>query len=473
MLSLNLRVLIAASAILSSFFGLAGFTLDRVYQRTVEQSLEEQLQGHVYALIASASLSERGSMNIPASILDARFSDPDSGLYAQVRSNSGWWLWKSESMKNIDIPFNDRLARTKISRKIVKDDSGRELYLFSFGVEWSDTDDPHQAFTFSVAKDMAGFNAKIAEFRRSLWGSLGGVALLLLAVQGTILRWGLSPLTNAAEELAGIEAGQQARLQDEYPLELRGLTGNINRLLSQQQEHLERYRRTLGDLAHSLKTPLAILQSAAEGADENDRSNQSFSKVVREQVERMNQITGYQLQRAATSGWTALAAPVSVQEATRKVFGGLNKVYADKQVEANYDVSATVEFHGDEGDLLEVIGNLVDNAYKWCNRRVKLVAKNQPGSIEGQQDFLLCVEDDGEGVPVDMVRYVLQRGRRADTDIAGHGIGLSIVNDIAQVYGGTLEIGTSELGGAMVNVWLPMGKVASVEKGATAKTVVS
>ena len=461
MLSLNLRVLIAASAILSSFFGLAGLTLDGVYRNTVEQSIEEQLQGHVYTLIASARLvGDKGLMEIPATILDARFADPDSGLYAQVKSNSGWWLWKSGSMKDGNIPFDDELARTEVSRKIVTNDSGRQLYLLSFGVEWSDTADPHQAFTFSVAKDMASFNAKISEFRRSLWGSLGGVAMLLLAVQGTILRWGLSPLKHAAEELAGIEAGQQARLQDDYPLELRGLTGNINILLSQQQEHLERYRRTLGDLAHSLKTPLAILQSTVESGD----SDQSLSRVVQEQVERMNQITGYQLQRAATSGWTALAAPVNVQEVTRKVFSGLNKVYADKQIDASYEVDASVEFHGDEGDLLEIIGNLVDNAYKWCDQKVRLVAKSRPASIEGQQEFLLCVEDDGNGVAPDMVRYVLQRGRRADSDIAGHGIGLSIVNDIAQVYGGTLDIETSELGGAAVNVWLPMRVMASVEK---------
>lgn len=468
MLSLNLRVLIAASAILSSFFGLAGFTLDGVYRNTLEQSMEEQLQGHVYALIASAGLNENGFMVMPDTVADTRFSDSESGLYAQITSNRGWWLWRSQSMMNIEIPFNDRLARTEKSRKIITGKSGRQLYLFSYGVEWSDTDDPHQAVTFSVAKDMAGFNDKLSEFRRSLWGSLGGVALLLLAVQGMILRWGLSPLKHAAEELAGIEAGQQARLQDEYPLELRGLTGNINILLSQQQEHLERYRRTLGDLAHSLKTPLAILQSTAESTAEsaakNSGSEQSLSKVVEEQVERMNQITGYQLQRAATSGWTALAAPVNVQEVTRKVFAGLDKVYADKQVDAVYEVDASVEFHGDEGDLLEIIGNLVDNAYKWCDRRVKLVAKNQPGPAESQQDFLLCVEDDGEGVAPDMVRYVLQRGRRADSDIAGHGIGLSIVNDIAQVYSGTLDIVTSELGGAAVNVWLPMRMVVSTDK---------
>lgn len=467
MLSLNLRVLIAASAILSSFFGLAGFALDRVYHRTVEQSMDVQLQGHIYGLIAAAGLNEKGLMEMPVTVPDTRFSDPGSGQYAQVTSNNSHWFWKSESMKGVDIPFTDRLARTKTSRKRITNDAGRQLYLLSYGVEWSDADDPRHAFTFSVAQDMEGFNNKITEFRRSLWGSLGGVALLLLAVQGTILRWGLSPLAHAAEELAGIEAGQQARLQDEYPLELQGLTGNINILLTQQQEHLERYRRTLGDLAHSLKTPLAILQTAAE----NNNPNQSFSRVVLDQVERMNQITGYQLQRAATSGWTALTAPVNVQEAVRKVFSGLDKVYADKQVAARYEVDPMVEFHGDQGDLLEIIGNLVDNAYKWCNGRVKLVAKSRPGSSEGQQDFILSVEDDGGGVAPDMVRYVLQRGKRADSDIAGHGIGLSIVNDIAQVYGGTLDIVTSDLGGAAVNVWLPMRMSTGAEQGVDPKTV--
>jgi two-component system sensor histidine kinase PhoQ len=468
MLSLNLRVLIAASAILSSFFGLAGVTLDRVYRTNAEQSLEEQLQGHIYALIASAGQNDKGQMVMPFAVPDVRFSHLDSGLYAQVVSNDGRWIWKSASMRDLDIPFNDRLARTEINRKQVTLNSGQQLYLFSYGVGWSDVNDPHQAFTFSVAQDMAAFNGKLADFRNSLWGTLGGVALLLLAVQGTILRWGLAPLKHAAEELEGIKAGQQARLQDEYPLELRGLTGNINILLSQQQEHLERYRRTLGDLAHSLKTPLAILQ----GAVENHPSRQMLSQVVKEQVERMNQITGYQLQRAATSGWTALAAPVNVQEVTRKVFAGLNKVYADKHVEASYEVADTVEFHGDEGDLMELIGNLVDNAYKWCHRRVKLVAKIRPGPDDYQHDFLLCVEDDGEGVAADMVSYVMQRGRRADSVIPGHGIGLSIVADIAQVYGGTLEIGVSELGGAAVNVCLPMRVVTRVENNTASDSAI-
>jgi two-component system sensor histidine kinase PhoQ len=452
MLSLNLRVLFAASAILSSFFGLAGVTLDRIYRTSVEQALEEQLQGYIHTLIASAGLNERGQLTMPHAVPDRRFSNPESGLYAQVRSNSRNWVWRSQSMQHIGISFNARLARTEqISRKIVLP-SGQEIFLFSYGVVWSDALDPQHAYTFSVAQDMEPVNAKIASFRQSLWGSLGGVALLLLAVQGTILRWGLSPLRKATNELAAIEAGQQARLQGGYPRELQGLTGNINTLLSQQQEHLDRYRRTLGDLAHSLKTPLAVLQSVAESGGESSQ----LSKVVKEQVERMNQITGYQLQRAATSGWMPLSAPVNVKGVVQKVVAGLNKVYADKRIETQFDLDDSVEFHGDEGDLLELVGNLLDNAYKWCDHRVQVSAQSRPGPREDQRDILFSVEDDGVGVAPEMVQYVMQRGRRADSDIPGHGIGLSIVRDIVQVYGGTLEISASSLGGAAVNIWLPM-----------------
>ena len=449
MLSLNQRVLLAASAILSSFFGLAGVTLDRTYRQSAELALEERLLGHIYALISAAEMDASGELVMPVEVPDARFSSRDSGLFAQVESNDRHWRWRSVSMAGMDIPFDRALARVQKSSKKITTADGEQLFLFSYGVEWSDSPDPSQAFTFSVAQDLTVFNARVADFRRSLWGSLGGVALMLLAVQGSILRWGLSPLKHAADELRGIEAGEQLRLQGRYPAELRGLTSNINGLLSHQQEHLERYRRTLGDLAHSLKTPLAVLQNAVENRDPE------LPEVVREQVERMNQITGYQLQRAATSGWTALAAPVRVGVVVEKVMSGLRKVYADKEVEASSEIPDSLEFHGDEGDLMEILGNLVDNAFKWCKGRVHVSAESRPGPRPGQWDLFIHVEDDGSGVPPEMVRYVMQRGRRADSDIAGHGIGLSIVRDIVQVYGGTLDIGSSEWNGARLNVWLP------------------
>ena len=452
-LSLNTRVLIAASAVLFSFFGLTGIFLERLYHDSIEDSLEERMFGHVYALIAAAEMGDDGHLVMAKQLPDTRFADAVFGLYGQVSSNDGRWSWHSDSMRGMTIPFVEGLPRLAKDGRQITTPSGRRLYLFSYGVVWSDSNEPGQDYTFSVAQDLADFDAQIAAFRRSLWGMLSGVALLLLAVQWGILRWGLLPLKHAADELRAIEEGNQPRLQEDYPLELRSLTSNINALLSHQREHLERYRRTLGDLAHSLKTPLAILQTAAENRD----ACSELPEVVHEQVGRMNQITGYQLQRAATSGWTVLTAPISVPDIVDKVVSGLKKVYADKGVEVTTDLPANLEFAGDEGDLMEIIGNLTDNAFKWCKGRVSLRAHSKEGPRGGEMDLFIHVEDDGPGIPAEMVRYVMQRGRRADSDIAGHGIGLSIVRDIVQMYGGTLEIAESPLGGAAFHVWLPGG----------------
>jgi len=421
-LSLNQRVLIAASAILSSFFGLAGVALDKIYREDAEQALSERLQGHVYELIAVADLDASGELKMPVDVPDSRFSDPSSGLFAQITSNYRDWKWQSASMVGMHIPDSLKLSRTETVSKRIIGSSQRELYSFSYGVGWSDVADPEQAYTFTIIYDLVDFNAGIASFRQSLWVLLGSVAIILLAVQGTILRWGLSPLKHAANELSAIEAGSQSRLQGEYPAELNGLTSNVNALLSHQQEHLERYRKNLGDLAHSLKTPLAILQNAVESRD----GIEDLSSVVEEQVERMNQITGYQLQRAAASGRTALAAPVLVNDLINKILSSLQKVYADKSVHSKCVTTELIEFHGDEGDLMEIIGNLVDNAFKWCQQEVQVTVKNNTGIQAGQSDLLIQVDDDGSGVPTEMVQYVTRRGHRADNEIAGHGIGLSL-----------------------------------------------
>ena len=457
MMSLNLRVLIAASAVLASFFGLAGFTLDQVYRQNAEQALTETLQGHIFTLVASAELDGNGHLRLPEVVPDTRFSSLGSGLFAQVVRNSTNSLqWQSLSMAGMTLPFPSDVGRTeRVTRKII-DASGRELFLFSYGVAWDDTPDADMAYTFSVAQDLAGFNSEISAFRQKLWGALGGVALLLLAVQGTILRWGLSPLKHASEELACIEAGSQSSLQGPYPREMQGLTSNINALLVQQHEHLERYRKSLGDLAHSLKTPLAVLQNASA----NHSADIGLQAVVKEQVERMNQITGYQLQRAATAGWTVLAAPVSVNSVVNKVLNGLKKVYADKGIQFSAELATHTEFHGDEGDLLEVIGNLADNACKWCRHHVRVSAKNVLDAKTGNQALLLQVDDDGAGIAPELVELVKQRGQRADDQVPGHGIGLSIVKDIVTLYGGSLDISASQRGGASVQVSLLSRPVA-------------
>lgn len=445
MLSLNTRLLIGGSIVLTAFFGFTSYVLDRAFRDKTLQSLEERLEAHALGLIASAELQDDGRLLIPDMLPEARYNHPGSGLYAQISSNDGQHQWQSPSLQSIGIelitgvPPGDRRFKRLIS-------GDHELHAFGIGVTFDLSEVMTEGSTFSVAQDMAGYYAQVADFRQTLWAWLGGVALLLLAVQGAILRWSLAPIRGATQDLAAIENGKQKQLEGHYPRELRGLTDSLNALLASQREHLERYRHTLSDLAHSLKTPLAVLHGEVEKAPAS-----ALRTSADEQVRRMIDIVDYQLQRAATSGRLPLAAPVSTADLIVKMAASLDKVYADKQVICQINTEDKVDFAGDEGDLLELLGNLMDNAYKWCHRQVIITTR----ATDGNGTLLLLIEDDGPGVAPEKAHAVLQRGVRADTSHPGHGIGLAIVQDIVRLYHGTLTIDTSALGGAKFTVSLP------------------
>jgi two-component system sensor histidine kinase PhoQ len=228
---------------------------------------------------------------------------------------------------------------------------------------------------------------------------------------------------------------------------MRGLTDNLNALLASQREHLDRHRHTLSDLAHSLKTPLAVIR----GELDKGPTPAELPTIIGEQVRRMSEIVDYQLQRAATSGRLPLSAPLSVANAAYKIVNSLNKVYADKRVSCQIQAAEDAYFHGEEGDLLEVLGNLLDNAYKWCEQRVMVNA-----DLDQSHGLRLRVEDDGPGITPQKADAVLHRGVRDDSSNPGHGIGLAIVQDIVRVYGGRLHIEKSDaLGGAKITLVLP------------------
>jgi len=449
MLSLNLRVLIAASIVLVSFFGIAGVTLDRAYYVTAEEALIDRLQGQIYTLIATTGLDEHNNFLISDTTEEVLTFMAGPDLYAQIAFNNGKSLWRSHSLQQLRLNFATGLNRNEMRFTKIASDTGQRFAALNYGVGWDDTH-RQQVYVYSVAEDLSGFENKIASYRNKLWGLLGGVGLVLLILQGTIMRWGLAPLQVAAAELNAIESGTQKRLLRNYPGELEALTSNLNALLEHQYEHLERYRHTLGDLAHSLKTPLAVLQSTMEKPLESTE----LRSVVQEQVERMNQITEYQLQRAAAAGQSPLIAPVSVQHVCEKILTSLKKVYAEKNVQSNCRVTAGLEFHGDEGDFMEVVGNLLDNAFKWCNSTVDLQVKPIEKKDIVHDGVIIIVEDDGPGIPQKLARQVIQRGVRADEGIKGHGIGLSVVQDIVQIYGGVLTIETGKLGGAGISATL-------------------
>ena len=201
-------------------------------------------------------------------------------------------------------------------------------------------------------EDSSSFESPIQKYRQTLWGWLLALAALLLIAQLLVLRWGLTPLRKVANELHRIEHGEQEALHGNYPAELRGLTGNLNTLLAHERAQQQRYRNALADLAHSLKTPLAVLHGSSTDA-----------ASVREQVRRMQQSVDYQLQRAATAGRGGLNSPLEIQPLLDSLLLALHKVHAGKTISVQQQVDEELMVRADKGDLTELLGNLLDNAF--------------------------------------------------------------------------------------------------------------
>ena len=243
-----------------------------------------------------------------------------------------------------------------------------QLYTLAFGVAWEDYAGTEELYTYTVAEDTSVFEAEVDSFRSTLWRWLGGMALVLLIAQGLILRWGLRPLRRVTTDLQQIEQGHTDRLDGPYPRELSGLTSSLNSLIEHSKSVQSRYRNSLDDLAHSLKTPLAILQSSHPDGNDADTDH----TLVREQVQRMDEIISHQLQRAAVSGRATLAKPVAVGKVVERLVRSLDKVYREKQPTVTLELDPSATFSGDEADLMEVLGNLLENAYKYCSRMIRV-----------------------------------------------------------------------------------------------------
>jgi two-component system sensor histidine kinase PhoQ len=443
-LSVNARLLLVASLVLAAFFGVTGLVLNQAYVDSAESALRDRLQNSAHMLIAATDIGTDGRVYLAHAVRESRFFTPGSGLYASIVRNDGILAWVSPSLTGISVELPSGFARGSRSFSTLRTADGARLSVFSIGIVWDEAAPAHEIYTLNVAEDQSAFAAQISRFRRLLWGWLAVVALLLLAVQGVILSWGLGPLRRAAADLAAIERGEKDRLAGPYPVELRGLTDNINALVQSERERRERYRHALGDLAHSLKTPLAALRGAVDAGTEAG----PLGVTVAAQVERMSQIVQHQLQRAATAGRSALASPIEVAPAVHKVVDALTKVYADKRVACATEIAPEARFNGDEGDLLELLGNLMDNAFKCCRSKVRVLLRSMDGALE------ISVEDDGPGIAEALRSQVLARGIRGDTAQPGYGIGLAMVQDIVTVYGGLIVIGDSALGGARVTVTL-------------------
>lgn len=440
MSSIHIRLLLAATVVFIGFLGITGWALETAFRDSSKTALLEKLQSHVYGLLAAADVDAEGKMALPAQLPEPRFSRVDSGLYAFVSTSQGKLFWRSRSSLGMKIPEVPALAAgdTRFQRM-------GGFFLFSHGVEWEDDRGAVQAFVFNVAEQVQSFDQQISQFRRSLWVWLVGMALVLLIVQALILRWGLHPLRQVEMDLKAVQEGKAQSLQAAYPRELQGLTSSLNALMEQSVSVQKRYRNSLDDLVHSLKTPLAYLGSVLQ--DQNT-SCDHLKEVTREQMQRMDHIVQHQLRRAAVAARTTMVEPVAIAPVVERLLRALEKIYAYRNLSVTSTLSEKALYYGDEADLMEVLGNLLENAFKYAKSRIRV-------SVSTNGGLQLLIEDDGAGIPLSQWEKLLQRGKRADETVAGQGIGLAVANEIVTLYGGQLQAETSDLGGLKLLVSFP------------------
>ena len=437
--SLKNRMLLSTGIVLLVFLLITATALDRAYYKSAHTALEEQLLSQLYLLLAAADVNEQGKLSMPARLLETRFSLPSSGLYAHVIDHQGNVLWKSLSTVSVRIPkpMNLPPGEQHFHQEKIATDT---FYVLSYGIQWS-LADKSVPLTFNIALDLNSFNQQISDYRTTLWGWLGAMAILLLISLLLTLRWGLRPLQQVATELSHIDQGQSHKIAGLYPEEIQGLTSNLNMLLEHQQQQKNRYRHALADLAHSLKTPLAVMRG--------NLSTTNSPQENLEQIERMDKIVGYQLQRASTAGPSISQQYIHVLPLIEKITYALSKVYRDKNICFELNIEAETRLRMDEGDFMEFIGNLLDNAGKWCRQHIRVSASSNETAT------FISIEDDGPGIATEVREAVLQRGQRADSKTPGQGIGLAVVVDIISAYSGNLTVDESDLGGACFTIEIP------------------
>lgn len=452
--SISARLLFASALLLPLFLGLTGFFLDRAFVNSLTEAEHARLRSHVNLLFSVADLpdsrSAKSTLRMPITLIEADFEQPNSGLYAYVFNDEKALVWHSNSAALVTPPNYARIALASkpgemlIEQRVI---NKKRYFVANYDVLWEDAKGKSHPFRFIVMHSAVAYKAELKAYRNELWRWLTAAGIFLLIAQTVILRWGLRPLANLAHALKAMQSGDTSNIAGEHPKELQKIVDNLNQVLAREQALRQRYRNSLADLAHSLKTPLAVLQSKlVEGAESNDELQQ----IASEQVARMNQVVTYQLQRAVSSQQKGTFRRTRLEPIAQRLFAALQKVYAHKKMEQELDLAPNSIVAGDEQDVMELLGNMLENAFKYGDKQVRMRS-----AIEEKQ-LRIDIEDDGPGVPDDQTERILERGQRLDTSIPGQGIGLAVAAEIVRSYDGNISIQRSELGGACFSVYLPL-----------------
>ncbi|KJH74527.1 MULTISPECIES: ATP-binding protein [unclassified Pseudomonas] len=444
--SLRVRLMLAAT-ILAVLFMLALLpAMQGAFSLALQDSIEQRLASDVTTLISAARV-EDNRLKMPEQLPDERFNLTDGRLLGYIYDRDGHLVWRSNGTQEEHINYTPRYDGRGNEFARIREANGQEFFVYD--VEVKLLGGQSAAFSIVALQPVREYEFTLDGLRENLYLGFGAALLVLLALLWIGLTWGLRALRRLSQELDEIEGGTRESLSEQHPRELLRLTGSLNRLLHGEREQRSRYRDSLDDLAHSLKTPLTVLQGVSEDMAQRPE-NREQAWVLQTQIERMSQQISYQLQRASLRKSGLVRHQVLLRPVLQSLCDTLDKVYRDKRVQVSFDLPEPCYVPIEQGALLEMLGNLLENAYRLCLGKVRVSMRDTAEGIE------LCVEDDGPGVPSDQRARILRRGERLDRQHPGQGIGLAVVKDIIESYSAKLTLDDSPMGGAAFRIHFPV-----------------
>jgi len=433
------------SAILWSLAALAvgGLILSFVFRSYVLADVDKRLSLLIDSMVGVSEISPEGIIRFSRPLSDQRFMTPESGHYWQI-SEEGQEPFRSRSLW--DFEFKPDVGHRSFSLQYseVPGPGGQTLRVAERDIILPTSD---RIFHYQVATDMGEVNAAIANFNWMLVSALGLIMLTVTLALVLQVSYGLRPLRRLGRSLANIRAGHETRIEGDWPQDLQPLAQEINALIEQNEQLVDRARTHVGNLAHALKTPLSVIQNDVEAADdERGKRIGTQARLIREHVD-------HHLKRARIAGGGS-GAGLPIKERLEKIIRAVSVSTQDRGIAYRLECTNALRFEGEKQDFDEVLGNLVDNAGKWARTGVHITARMLPDSPRRPM-MEIRVSDDGLGVPDDQLEVLFERGKRLDERVPGTGLGLAIVRDIVEMYGGTARLEHAQPTGLSAVLILP------------------
>lgn len=453
--SLALRLFVSATAWTVVILVGTGFVLSSLYREAVERAFDRRLGVYLKTLVADVASPEDGAPDkFPQSLGEPLFELPLSGWYWQVtrlntprpevRSSRSLWDGGLPNLEALLV----RASPDGTRKSYVTGPEEQRLRLLERTIDLGE----EGRYLIAVAGDAAEIDDEIRGFDRALWVTFSALALVLLLTTMFQVRFGLAPLKRISEKLAAIRSGASERLEGEFPVEIAPLARETNALIDANREIVERARTHVGNLAHALKTPLSVMVNEAAA-----RADDPLAIKVREQAEVMRDQVARHLERARMAArLTVVGSVTEVRPVVTALARTMEKIHHDRGLEVSVRAPNEVRFRGERQDLEEMVGNLVDNACKWAEEQVLVeVVPDDESSGADRHTFRIVVDDDGPGLAPVERQQVARRGNRLDESKPGSGLGLSIVVELASLYGGKLDLRAAPTGGLRAELSLP------------------